>query len=38
LSFAYCTFTKRNPRTNIARAPGSPLPLRTSATVAAGSN
>ena len=38
LSFAYCTFTKRNPRTNVARASGSPLPLRASATVAAGSN
>jgi hypothetical protein len=37
LNFAYCTFTKRNPRTTIARAAGSPLPLRTS-TVAAGSN
>jgi hypothetical protein len=38
LSFAYCTFTKRNPRTNIARAAGAPLPLRAAATVAAGSN
>jgi len=37
LSFAYCTFTKRNPRTTLARA-GAPLPLRTSAAVAAGSN
>src|SRR5919201_356859 len=27
MNFAYCTFTKRNPRTNIARAAG-PLPLR----------
>src|SRR4249919_1039386 len=38
LSFAYCTFTKRNPRTNLARATGAPLPLRASATVAAGSD
>jgi hypothetical protein len=38
LSFAYCTFTKRNPRTNIARASGAPLPLRASTTVAAGAN
>jgi hypothetical protein len=32
LSFASCTFTKRNPRTNIARATSSsaPLPLRAS--------
>jgi hypothetical protein len=37
LSFAYCTFTKRNPRTNLARV-GAPLPLQTSAKVAAGSN
>src|SRR5262245_12706939 len=36
LSFAYCTFTKRNPRTSIARAAGAPLQLRASATVAAG--
>ena len=37
LSFATCTFTKRNPRTNIARATSSsaPLPLRASI---AGSN
>jgi len=38
LNFAYCTFTKRNPRTNIARASTAPLPLRASATVAAGAN
>jgi len=37
LSFAYCTFTKRNPRTNIARA-AEPLPLRSSVTETAGSN
>jgi hypothetical protein len=38
LSFAYCTFTKRNPRTNIARASSSaPLSLRTSIS-ASGSN
>jgi len=38
LNFAYCTFIKRNPRTNIARAlPGS-LPLRASAAGTAGSN
>ena len=30
LSFAYCDFTKRNPRTNIARAMSGPLPLRAS--------
>jgi hypothetical protein len=32
MSFASCTFTKRNPRTNIARATSSsaPLPLRAS--------
>ena len=30
LSFASCTFTKRNPRTNIARASSAPLPLRAS--------
>jgi hypothetical protein len=32
MSFASCTFTKRNPRTNIARASSSsaPLPLRAS--------
>jgi len=38
LSFAYCTFTKRNPRSNIARASGLPLPLRASANIASGSN
>ena len=38
LSFAYCTFTKRNPRTNLARAASAPLPLRASATVATGAN
>jgi len=38
LSFAHCTFVKRNPRTNIARATGSAVPLRGSTTVAAGSN
>jgi hypothetical protein len=27
LNFAYCTFTARNPRTNIVRAPPGPLPL-----------
>ncbi len=32
LNFAYCTFTKRNPRTNIARATPGPLPLRASVT------
>src|SRR5215510_15193246 len=37
LSFAYCTFTKRNPRTNIARA-SEPLPLRASITETAGRN
>ena len=37
LSFAYCTFTRRNPRTNVARASTGPLPLRASA-IAAGSN
>ena len=31
LRFAYCDFTKRNPRTNIARAMSGPLPLRASA-------
>jgi hypothetical protein len=38
LNFAYCTFTKRNPRTNIARASTRPLALRASATASAGSN
>jgi hypothetical protein len=37
LSFAYCTFTKRNPRTNIARASSDPLSLRSSIN-ASGSN
>jgi hypothetical protein len=32
LSFASCTFVKRNPRTNIARATSAPLPLRASIT------
>jgi hypothetical protein len=32
LNFAYCTFTKRNARTNIARATPGPLPLRASMT------
>jgi hypothetical protein len=30
MSFASCTFTKRNPRTNIARVSSAPLPLRAS--------
>jgi hypothetical protein len=30
MGFASCTFTKRNPRTNIARASSAPLPLRAS--------
>jgi hypothetical protein len=30
LNFAHCTFTKRNPRTNIARASAEPLALRAS--------
>jgi hypothetical protein len=38
LNFAYCTFTKRNPRTNIARALPEALPLRASAAGTAGSN
>jgi hypothetical protein len=37
LSFAYCTFTKRNPRTTIARA-ADPLPLRASIHETAGRN
>jgi len=37
LSFAYCTFTKRNPRTNVARA-GEPIPLRASISETAGRN
>ena len=36
MNFAYCTFTKRNPRTNIARAAADPVPLR--ASVPGGSN
>ena len=35
LSFASCTFTKRNARTNIARATSAPLPLRASVTATA---
>jgi hypothetical protein len=38
LSFAHCTFTKRNPRTNIARASSEPLALRASISANAGSN
>jgi len=38
LGFAYCTFTRRNPRTSIARATNHPLALRASATANAGSN
>jgi hypothetical protein len=38
LGFAYCTFTRRNPRTSIARATNRPLALRASATATAGSN
>jgi len=39
LGFAYCNFTKRNPRTNIARAASRPLMLRTPTTTAsAGAN
>jgi hypothetical protein len=38
LGFASCTFTKRNPRTNIARAAPGPLRLRASITEASGSN
>lgn len=38
LNFASCTFTKRNPRTNIARATPGPLPLRASIAGSAGSN
>jgi hypothetical protein len=37
LGFASCTFTKRNPRTSVARAEGAPLALRASID-AAGSN
>jgi hypothetical protein len=37
MSFAHCTFTKRNPRTNIARASSAPLSLRSSIN-ASGSN
>jgi hypothetical protein len=37
-SFAYCTFTKRNPRTNLARAGSEPLALRASISANAGSN
>ena len=36
LNFAYCTFTKRNPRTNIARASSEPLALRASINASAG--
>jgi hypothetical protein len=39
LNFAYCTFTKRNPRTNITRAASAgPMPLRASITANAGPN
>jgi hypothetical protein len=38
LGFAHCTFTKRNPRTNIARAGAEPLALRASISANAGSN
>ena len=38
LGFAYCTFTRRNPRTSIARATNYPLALRTSASATAGAN
>jgi hypothetical protein len=34
LSFAYCNFTKRNPRTSIARTTTRPLPLRAAASTA----
>jgi hypothetical protein len=38
MNFAYCTFTKRNPRTNVARAAAAPVALRASASSTAGSN
>jgi hypothetical protein len=38
MNFAYCTFTKRNPRANVARVSTAPLPLRATAASAAGSN
>ena len=38
MNFAYCTFTKRNPRTNVARAAAAPVALRASASNTAGSN
>jgi len=38
LNFAYCTFTKRNARTSIARATGTPLSLRALAGDARGRN
>jgi len=38
LSFAYCDFTRRNPRTLMVRAASGPLPLRAAATATARSN
>jgi len=38
LSFAYCNFVKRNPRTNLARAASGPMPLRASISANAGSD
>ena len=38
MNFAYCTFTKRNPRTNMVRASTAPLPLRATAANTARSN
>ena len=38
MNFAYCTFTKRNPRTNVVGAAAAPVALRASAANTARSN